>query len=138
MYTDRSEHFQSPRPRCCPRHGSGRRIEHHATLSSTQDRAHELAGSLARCDLPLVIVADAQTAGRGRGTNRWWTGSGSLAMSLLFDPSAWDLERSASPQRSLCAALAVVDAVRPLLPAVELGIHWPNDVFAAGCSWPAS
>ena len=39
--------------------------------------------------LPLLIVADAQTAGRGRGSNRWWTGPGSLAFSLLMPPVGW-------------------------------------------------
>ena len=30
------------------------------------------------------------------------------------------------------AAVAVVEAVAPLLGEAELGIHWPNDVFLAG------
>ena len=36
--------------------------------------------------MPLLIVADGQTKGRGRGGNRWWTGAGSLAMSLAIAP----------------------------------------------------
>ncbi len=48
--------------------------EYHPTLESTQDRAAALAAAGERG--PLVVVADEQTAGRGRGGNRWWTGAG--------------------------------------------------------------
>ena len=33
---------------------------------------------------------------------------------------------------SLGAAVAVSEAVEPLLPGQRVGLHWPNDVFAAG------
>ena len=36
------------------------------------------------------------------------------------------------PLISLATAVAIVDAVRPIVPAGQLGLHWPNDVFAAG------
>ncbi len=82
--------------------------------------------------LPLLIVADRQTAGRGRGENRWWTGAGSLAFSLVFDPESFHLERPARPARSLAAGVALIDAVAPLAPGERLGLHWPNDVFVDG------
>jgi BirA family biotin operon repressor/biotin-[acetyl-CoA-carboxylase] ligase len=34
---------------------------------------------------------------------------------------------------SLAAGVAVVDAVAPLVPDREIGIHWPNDVVLDGC-----
>jgi len=107
------------------------RVEHHETISSTNDRARELAPSLGREEAAL-IVADQQTAGRGRGANRWWTAPGSLACSLVFDPATLGILRASFPLISLATALAIVDATRPLLPGQELGMHWPNDVFAAG------
>ena len=61
------------------------RFEHHAALASTNDRAAEAARDGAG-GMPLLIVADRQTAGRGRGGNRWWTGPGSLAFTLLLAP----------------------------------------------------
>jgi BirA family biotin operon repressor/biotin-[acetyl-CoA-carboxylase] ligase len=109
------------------------RVEYHPELSSTQDRAHEIAAQGAATELPVLVVADVQKAGRGRGANRWWTGDGSLAASLLFDPAAWGLARRASPERSLAAAVAVIDAVAPALAGHAVGLHWPNDVFADGC-----
>jgi BirA family biotin operon repressor/biotin-[acetyl-CoA-carboxylase] ligase len=107
------------------------RIEYHETISSTNDRARELAPALGREEAAL-IVADQQTAGRGRGANRWWTAPGSLACSLVFDPATLGILRASFPLISLATALAIVDATRPLLPGQELGMHWPNDVFAAG------
>jgi BirA family biotin operon repressor/biotin-[acetyl-CoA-carboxylase] ligase len=107
------------------------RVEHHLTIGSTNDRARECAAKGLR-PLPLLILADAQTAGRGRGTNRWWTGRGSLAMSLLFEPGGRGIDRAAFPLLALATGVAVAETVSPLLPGHEVGIHWPNDVMAAG------
>lgn len=106
-------------------------VEHHPTINSTNDRARELA-SAGECRLPALIVADEQTAGRGRRSNRWWTGAGSLAFSLLLEPTAMGIARRDAPQLSLATALALVDWLRDELPQVESGLHWPNDVFANG------
>jgi BirA family transcriptional regulator, biotin operon repressor / biotin---[acetyl-CoA-carboxylase] ligase len=106
-------------------------VEPHDTLPSTNDRAAELAKSANR-KLPLLVIADMQTAGRGRGGNRWWTGQGSLAFSLLLDSASVENPHSINPLAGLAAGLAIIDAVRPLLSGREIGLHWPNDVFAAG------
>jgi BirA family biotin operon repressor/biotin-[acetyl-CoA-carboxylase] ligase len=112
------------------------KVEHHPTIGSTNDRAAELAKS-GEAELPLLVIADEQTAGRGRGGNRWWTGGGSLAFSVLFDAKTYDVSRLASPMIGLAAGLAVVETIRPIfdhpeVESVRLGLHWPNDVFAAG------
>jgi BirA family biotin operon repressor/biotin-[acetyl-CoA-carboxylase] ligase len=104
------------------------RVEHFTSLTSTNDYARERAGSLPR-DQRLLVVADEQTAGRGRGTNRWWTGSGSLACSLLFDPAARQIERRYFPMISLAAAIAIAETAAAVLSRVDVGLHWPNDVF---------
>jgi BirA family biotin operon repressor/biotin-[acetyl-CoA-carboxylase] ligase len=51
--------------------------EFHAELNSTNNRAAALA---ARGDIamPLLVLAERQTAGRGRGANAWWSAPGSL------------------------------------------------------------
>lgn len=108
------------------------RVEYHDTIGSTQDRAHELARTVAADELPLLVVAEEQTAGRGRGANRWWTGRGSLALSLVFDPSGWDLPAHPLPERSLAVGVAIVETLRPLVGNHALGLHWPNDVFLTG------
>lgn len=106
------------------------RVEHHATLSSTNDRARACAAE-GLGPLPLLIVADEQTAGRGRGENRWWTGRGSLACSLLVGQDALGIAgHRTSPLVALASAVAVVETVAPLLTHQTVGLHWPNDVFA--------
>ena len=105
-------------------------LEHHASLASTNDRAAErlAAGAV---ELPLLIVADEQTAGRGRGANRWWTGAGSLAMSLAVAPEHLGLPpQGRFPMVALAAAVAIVETVAPLLPGHRVGLDWPNDVRA--------
>ena len=105
-----------------------RHAEHHPIIDSTQSRARKLA-EFPEIGLPALVVADSQTAGRGRGSNRWWTGQGSLAFSLLIDPIAFGLPRQAMPVLSLAIGVAVIDAVAPRLVDHPLGLHWPNDVF---------
>jgi len=106
--------------------------EFHDSLASTNDRAAECA-RIDAVELPLLVVAAQQTAGRGRGSNRWWTGRGSLAISLVLeDRQIAGGGHDRSPLVALAAALAVVDTVAPLVPSETVGLHWPNDVMAAG------
>jgi BirA family transcriptional regulator, biotin operon repressor / biotin---[acetyl-CoA-carboxylase] ligase len=103
-------------------------VEYHAVIDSTNDAARRRAAEVPR-DAGLLIVADEQTAGRGRGANRWWTGAGSLAFSLLFDPARYDVALRYASMVPLAAAIAVVDVVTQHLPGPATGIHWPNDIF---------
>jgi BirA family transcriptional regulator, biotin operon repressor / biotin---[acetyl-CoA-carboxylase] ligase len=106
------------------------RVEHYAALPSTQDRAREAAANPFET-LPLLILADEQTAGRGREGNSWWTGVGNLAFSLLFDPMAFGCPRRAVPSMSLAVSVAIIEAIAPRAAGHRIGLHWPNDVFAA-------
>lgn len=109
-------------------HGHADQVEHFASLASTNDYAREVAASVPR-EKRLLVVADEQTAGRGRGANRWWTGQGSLACSLLFDPAARQIERRFYPMISLATAIAIAETAAEVLSTVDVGLHWPNDVF---------
>jgi BirA family transcriptional regulator, biotin operon repressor / biotin---[acetyl-CoA-carboxylase] ligase len=109
-------------------------VEYLPSVGSTQDHAHQLAAdaNFDRSKLPLLVIADEQTAGRGRGVNRWWTGRGSLAFSLLLDPKQLGLPDRPLPQASLAVGVALIDAVQSWIESHPIGLHWPNDVFAAG------
>jgi BirA family transcriptional regulator, biotin operon repressor / biotin---[acetyl-CoA-carboxylase] ligase len=113
------------------------RAEFHSTIGSTNDYA---ARCVAQGDgpLPLLVVAGQQTAGRGRGTNRWWTGSGALALSVLVDAATVGAQQGQSPLVAVAVAVAVVEAVTPRVVGQvanlshPVGIHWPNDIMIEG------
>jgi BirA family biotin operon repressor/biotin-[acetyl-CoA-carboxylase] ligase len=107
------------------------RLVYRSCVGSTNDLARELAPTAPREECWL-LVAEAQTAGRGRGENRWWTGPGSLAFSLLVDSAQLRLPVPRMPMVSLAAALAVIEAAQAHVPDVAVGLHWPNDVYASG------
>ncbi|MFM1931189.1 MAG: hypothetical protein RL226_492 [Bacteroidota bacterium] len=75
-----------------------------------------------------VILADEQTAGRGRNNNRWESEPGSnLLMSVVFRPTF------IIPQElftlSMGVALAVADTLR-FFNLPDVSIKWPNDVLS--------
>lgn len=119
--------FDLDRLRASPQIGA---LEYYATIGSTNDRALELvrAGKLVP---PTLILAAEQTAGRGRGSNRWWSGAGALMFSYVDRPHG-QLDRSQWPRWALAAAVAVCDIVEQLAPDLRPGIRWPNDVHVAG------
>jgi BirA family transcriptional regulator, biotin operon repressor / biotin---[acetyl-CoA-carboxylase] ligase len=96
----------------------------HATglTGSTNDDARELARHGAAHG--TLVVADAQTSGRGRRGAAWLSAPGkNLLLSLILRPS---LPLAAWPQLATVAAVAVADAVRPWAPHAR--IKWPNDI----------
>ncbi len=107
------------------------RVVYRRCVGSTNDLARELAPEAPREECWLLVTEE-QTAGRGRGANRWWTGPGSLAFSLLVDPAQLRLPTPRLPMVSLAAALAVIEAAQPHVPGWQVGLHWPNDVYARG------
>jgi BirA family biotin operon repressor/biotin-[acetyl-CoA-carboxylase] ligase len=108
-----------------------RQVIFRRTVRSTNDRALQLA-SRSDLPLPLLVLAERQTGGRGRGTNRWWSASGSLTFSLLLDAAPRLIRPEQWPQVSLAAATAVCDAIDDVWPGRDCGIRWPNDVYVAG------
>jgi BirA family biotin operon repressor/biotin-[acetyl-CoA-carboxylase] ligase len=106
-------------------------VEDHETISSTSDRALTLAAR-DEVPLPLLVIAAEQTAGRGRGTNRWWSPRGGLTFSLALEAPPTKLPPARWPQVALTAGLAVCEALETLVPRADLRLKWPNDVYLAG------
>ncbi|MEX2177032.1 MAG: biotin--[acetyl-CoA-carboxylase] ligase [Pirellulaceae bacterium] len=105
-------------------------VDYHSSLGSTNDRALALA---ARDDapLPLLVLTEQQTLGRGRGTNRWWSAAGAITFSLVLD-AADALTAAERPRVALVAGLAVCEALESLVPRGQWQVKWPNDVLAGG------
>jgi len=99
-------------------------IHRFAVLPSTNDEALRLAAAGAPAG--TAVVADAQTAGRGRAGHAWASPPGvALYLSIVLRPRL-PLERL--PLATLACGIAVAEAVRAEtgLPA---GLKWPNDVL---------
>ncbi len=106
-------------------------LEIHDELPSTNNRALELA-ERQDLELPALIVADRQTAGRGRGENAWWSAEGALTFSLILDAGGCGIAPERWPQVSLTTGLAVCEALDALVPQANLKLKWPNDVMLGG------
>ena len=95
-------------------------VEYHDTLGSSNDRARELAAAGAP---ETLVVADEQTAPRGREGRAWVSPSGGVWFSLLL----WaDGDPAATPV-TLATAVAVCEGCRQA--GVPARIKWPNDVL---------
>jgi BirA family transcriptional regulator, biotin operon repressor / biotin---[acetyl-CoA-carboxylase] ligase len=108
-----------------------RDVEFHAEIGSTNDRAIELVRE-APLDCPFLVLAASQSAGRGRGANRWWSGPGGLLFTLILDARATGLPAERWPQIALAAGGAVCESLERAIPGVEARVKWPNDVYLAG------
>jgi BirA family biotin operon repressor/biotin-[acetyl-CoA-carboxylase] ligase len=103
------------------------RIERYASLPSTSDRAIALAEA---GEGPWhAVLAETQTAGRGRHGRRWASPPGNLYVSVVLDAGAVPEPGGLG----LLAGVAVAEAIAKLLPdAIALHLKWPNDLIATG------
>jgi BirA family transcriptional regulator, biotin operon repressor / biotin---[acetyl-CoA-carboxylase] ligase len=111
--------------------GLVREVEFHAQIDSTNNRATELARQ-PRLDCPFLVLAARQSAGRGRGANRWWSAPGALTFSLVLEPRQSALPTERWPQLALAAGGAVCEAIEQSIPDAVVALKWPNDVYLAG------
>ena len=102
-------------------------IRYFDSIGSTNSEALAWATSGAH-DLSLVI-ADEQTAGRGRLDRKWFTPKGTaIAVSLIMRPTP--VEKSHLTRIVGLAALAITDSLRTR--GLVSQIKWPNDVLLNG------
>ncbi|MBR0651896.1 biotin--[acetyl-CoA-carboxylase] ligase [Roseomonas terrae] len=104
------------------------RLQVHEALPSTSD----LVIRLAETGEPegLAVLARQQTAGRGTQGRVWEGPSGNLHLSVLLRPTE---PLRLAPQWGFVAAVALADALLPLLPDPNLlSLKWPNDLMLGG------
>lgn len=102
----------------------GRTLVFHKETGSTNLDAKALAekGSASG----LLVVADMQTAGRGRRGRGWVAPAGqNIYMTLMLRPDCMPDKASAL---TLVMAVSVMEAVQELIPDKDCGIKWPNDI----------
>jgi BirA family transcriptional regulator, biotin operon repressor / biotin---[acetyl-CoA-carboxylase] ligase len=106
------------------------RVVYFTTIGSTNDVAASLAA--APESFGTVVIADTQTAGRGRRGRTWFSPAGSgLYVSVIVSPAraASDPDR-ATTLLTLAAGVALAEGVERatgLAPAIK----WPNDLLVA-------
>ena len=83
---------------------------------------------------PTLLVAEQQTAGRGRLGRVWQSDVGAslmLSLGLLMAPRDWS-------GLSLAVGVSVAESLQPTLPPLEpgqpprIGLKWPNDLWLSG------
>ena len=102
----------------------GQRIIYYPIVTSTM----EIARQEAQQGAPegTVIIADEQTAGRGRIKRVWLSPRGSIALSIILYPDVDSL-----PFLIMLASLAVARSIETVT-GLKPQLKWPNDVFVNG------
>lgn len=105
-------------------HFVGRSLVCLPTTASTNEDAKQLAEEGAPDG--TLVIADYQTAGRGRADRRWEASQGSsLLMSLIFRP---ELPPRQAQRLTMICGLAIVDVLESELGLVPT-LKWPNDIL---------
>ena len=99
----------------------GRRIIKLREVPSTNDYARSIAEEVPE---GTVVLAERQTAGKGRKGRRWLSPDGGLWMSVVLKPGFVD------PRIVFVGPLSLVDTLADF--GIPSGIKWPNDVWVAG------
>lgn len=104
----------------------GKPVHRFASVASTNDEAKRLAAEGA--PEGTVVLADEQSAGRGRRGRVWASPKGNLYLSAILRPR---IEPGAAPPLAPAMGLAVALAVEDVAP-VTAELKWPNDVLVGG------
>ncbi len=105
----------------------GWRIHYFDEIDSTQEAARELAASGA--DQGTLVIAEQQTAGRGRMGRTWHSPSGvNLYTTIILRPP---IPLADVPRMSLVAGVAAAEALEREAPGI-VALKWPNDVWLRG------
>ena len=102
----------------------GQRVIYYPSLTSTMEVAKREAQQGAAEG--TIIIADEQTAGKGRLKRLWLSPRGSIALSVILYPDMAYL-----PSLVMLASLAVVHSIEAVT-GLKAQVKWPNDVLING------
>jgi BirA family biotin operon repressor/biotin-[acetyl-CoA-carboxylase] ligase len=102
----------------------GKDIKYFKETESTNIIAREIAASV---DEGTIVIAESQTAGRGRLGRKWISPEGGIWLSIILKPR---IEPVYAPRITLLAGVSVAKTMQGFgLPAK---IKWPNDILING------
>jgi BirA family biotin operon repressor/biotin-[acetyl-CoA-carboxylase] ligase len=102
----------------------GFKLHHYSSVSSTNDIIENLLQEQ-HSESGLVVLADEQTAGKGRKGRKWISQKGNLFMSIAL------LKQTNLPDHQLVflAGVAVLDVLRVYGDKAKFHLKWPNDIL---------
>ena len=105
----------------------GHSLEIYETIDSTNSRAKKLA--LDGAPEGTIVVADTQSAGRGRMDRTWISpAKKGLWLSIILTPP---IKPQRAPELTVLAAIATVRALEDFI-GLSASIKWPNDIVING------
>ena len=110
-------------------HLHSRRFGHSLTMVASTDSTNRQLARMAEAGAPegAVLIAETQTAGRGRMERTWFSPPGlNLYFSLLLRPAVDPALATTLPL--LCGAV-MARAVEQAAPELRARIKWPNDLW---------
>jgi BirA family biotin operon repressor/biotin-[acetyl-CoA-carboxylase] ligase len=102
------------------------RVHYFPEIGSTMDVARELAKKGAKGG--TIVIAEAQTRGRGRLSREWLSPEGGIYFTLVLRPR---ISPAYAPRINLMASIAVAATIRKLF-GLNAELKWPNDVLVEG------
>ena len=104
----------------------GKRVYYFEEIDSTQNFAQKIASD-SRED-GTIIIAERQTAGKGRLDRKWTSPKGGIWFSLIIHPK---FEVSSSTLVPIAGAVALSKSIKSIL-GIETSVKWPNDITVNG------
>ncbi|KAM9995804.1 hypothetical protein ACTFIY_001988 [Dictyostelium cf. discoideum] len=103
----------------------GKNLIHSEVISSTQDIMLKF---LTYTRQGLVMIADQQTKGRGRGVNKFLSPLGCLLMSFKCKQT----DGNKLPFLQYLTGMAMVEAIQsfPIASDLNIRLKWPNDIYS--------
>jgi BirA family biotin operon repressor/biotin-[acetyl-CoA-carboxylase] ligase len=100
------------------------RLHFFTRLGSTNDHA-SLLRKRGKLFAPAIVLTSHQIKGRGRGSNTWWSGPGSLTVTFVLP----NHDHHEPHQIPLIAGLAVRNAIAEHTGIDDIQLKWPNDLL---------
>ena len=104
----------------------GKRVYYFEEIDSTQNFAEQIA--LDEKENGTIVVAEKQTAGKGRLDRKWTSPKGGIWFSLIIHPK---FDVSTSTLVPIAGAVALAMAIKITLD-IDVSVKWPNDITLNG------